>query len=144
MELIVQLDQIDEAASKFWQNVNSKVYAFHGEMGVGKTTFISALCKIRGVSSATGSPTFSLINEYIFIDDTERQSIFHLDLYRIKDEAEAINAGVEDCLYSGSICFVEWPEKITSILPDDTVHVYMTVTGESSRLLKIADSATKF
>lgn len=144
MELVVQLDQIHEAARMFLQKVEGKVFALHGEMGAGKTTFISALCVALGVSSGTGSPTFSLINEYVFVDKGKSNSIFHLDLYRIKDEAEAINAGVEDCLYSGSICFVEWPEKISSLLPDDTVHVYLTVTGEKSRLLKIADSATKF
>lgn len=144
MEIIVQLDQIHDAARIFWQKIKGKVFAFHGEMGAGKTTFITALCGYRGVSSGMGSPTFSLINEYVFAEDGKSYTIFHLDLYRIKDETEAVNAGVEDCLYSGNICFVEWPEKIPGLLPEDTVHVYITSTGETGRLLKIADGDAKF
>jgi len=140
MELIIELDRIHEAARIFWQHVSGKVFAFHGEMGAGKTTFITALCSAKGVHSTMGSPTFSLINEYVFVEGGESRSVFHLDLYRIKDEAEAVNAGIEDCLYSGNICFVEWPEKIPGLLPDDTVHVSVIVTKETTRLLKIATS----
>ena len=144
MELIIQLDQIEVAARLFWQKVSGKVFAFHGEMGAGKTTFITALCFAKGVRSAMGSPTFSLINEYVFVEDGESHTIFHLDLYRVKDETEAINAGIEDCLYSGNICFVEWPEKIPGLLPEDAVHISIVVIDETCRLLKIADSAVKF
>ena len=144
MELIVRLDQIHEAARVFWQKVSGKVFAFHGEMGAGKTTFITALCLAKGVRSAMGSPTFSLINEYVCAEGGESNAIFHLDLYRIKDEAEAVNAGIEDCLYSGNMCFVEWPEKIPGLLPDDAVHVSVAIIDETSRLLKIADGEAKF
>ncbi len=84
-----------------------------------------------------GSPTFSLINEYRFVEGGITRSIFHIDLYRLKDEEEAMNAGVEDCLYSGNVCFVEWPEKAPSLLPDYTVHVYMYPVNDQLRRLKI-------
>ena len=144
MELFIQLSQIHEAARVFWQKVSGKIFAFHGEMGAGKTTFITALCVAKGVRSAMSSPTFSLINEYVFFEGGESHTIFHLDLYRIKDEAEAVNAGIEDCLYSGNMCFVEWPEKIPGLLPDDAVHVSVAIIDETSRLLKIADGEAKF
>ena len=88
MELIVRLDQIHEAARVFWQKVSGKVFAFHGEMGAGKTTFITALCLAKGVRSAMGSPTFSLINEYVFAEGGESHAIFNLNLNRKKDEKE--------------------------------------------------------
>ena len=137
MQIETQLDKIDAAANIFWQNIEGKVFAFEGAMGAGKTTFITALCYAKGVKHGISSPTFSLINEYSYTENGTERTIFHIDLYRIKDEQEAINAGIEDCLYSGNICFVEWPQKAPSLLPENTVHIYIDITGENTRLLKI-------
>lgn len=135
MELLFSVTEIHEAARKFLDALHSKkVVAFHGEMGAGKTTFIHAICDLLKVNEAVSSPTFSLINEY----STETgESIFHLDLYRLRDEAEAINAGIEECMYSGNLCLIEWPEKAAHLLPDDTLHCYITIEGNNQRLLKI-------
>jgi len=106
------------------------VLAFHGEMGAGKTTFIHALCGVMGVKGAVSSPTFSIINQYTA---AAGDTIYHMDLYRLKDANEAVNAGVEDCLYSQSICLVEWPEKAPGIFPDDTLHITIISTGTDTR-----------
>ncbi len=106
-------------------------------MGAGKTTFITALCTAKGVTSHISSPTFSLINEYTYTEDGVLGRIFHIDLYRLKDEEEAVNAGIEDCFYSGNICFVEWPEKTPALLPENAVHVYMHPVNNHTRILKI-------
>lgn len=134
MQLSFTLDTIKEAAATCWQQLgNRKVVALHGQMGAGKTTFVHALCDAKGVTSTVGSPTFSIINEYAYPDG----QLYHIDLYRLKDEEEAIRAGVEDCLYSGSICFVEWPERAEGIFPDDTVKLHISATGPETRLLLI-------
>ena len=136
MELIFSLDTIQETATKFWKSVeNGRVFAFHGNMGAGKTTFIHALCDVKGVRDVVGSPTFSIVNEYIYANGAGK--IFHIDLYRLKDEDEAIQAGVEDCLYSDHICLVEWPEKAQGVFPDDAVHVYIDTIDSLSRRLRI-------
>ena len=136
MELRFTLDRIQEVARQFWQTVDgAKVFAFHGAMGAGKTTFIHALCDVIGVTSTVGSPTFSIINEYVWPGGT----IFHIDLYRLNGEDEAIRAGVEDCLYSGNICLVEWPERAEPIFPDDTVAVFISAPDPQTRLLRLGD-----
>jgi tRNA threonylcarbamoyladenosine biosynthesis protein TsaE len=135
MEVIFKLESIQEAAVKFLSNVDSSnVFAFYGEMGAGKTTFIHALCDAMGVKGKVSSPTFSIINQYT---TAENKTIYHLDLYRLKDETEAINAGVEDCLYSGNTCFVEWPEKALSIFPENTLHVTITMIDTDTRKVSI-------
>lgn len=140
MDLIFTTEQLPIAAKQFLQIAgNTKVFAFHGEMGTGKTTFIHALCDAKGVKDIVGSPTFSIINEYTYDCDGTKRLLFHIDLYRIKDEAEAIEAGVEDCLYSGHPCFVEWPDRAPGIFPPDTLHIYLTVTDSQTRRLSIAD-----
>src|ERR1700754_655315 len=105
MELIYSLETIAEIATRFWKlNEGAAVFAFHGEMGAGKTTLVHALCEAKGVKDVVGSPTFSIINEYVFEKDAATSGkIFHIDLYRLHDEEEAIRAGVEDCLYSDHI-----------------------------------------
>jgi tRNA threonylcarbamoyladenosine biosynthesis protein TsaE len=131
-----KLNGIKEAANRFWQAIGNKnVIAFHGKMGAGKTTFIHTLCEAKGVKDVVGSPTFSIINEYYFPSG----KIFHIDLYRLKDEEEAIRAGVEDCLYSDHICFVEWPEKAPGLFPNDTIHVFIEVEDSETRYLTIQD-----
>ncbi len=130
MELIFDFKEILQAAKTFWERVNDKkVFAFNGAMGAGKTTFIHALCDAKRVSSTVGSPTFSIINEYVYPGG----KIFHIDLYRLKDEEEVIRAGVEDCLYSGETCLVEWAEKAGGIFPPDTVQVHIDVIDVVTR-----------
>ena len=136
MELTVDLTNIKEQAHVFWQAVgDAKVIAFFGPMGSGKTTFIHALCEVKQVSSTISSPTFSIINEYLSPGGT----IFHIDLYRLKDEDEAIRAGVEDCFYSGNICLVEWPEKAPGILPANTQKVYIDFIDIQTRRFRLGD-----
>lgn len=138
MELIFSLNEIKEAAAAFWKtNERSKVFAFHGTMGVGKTTFIHALCEMKGVRDVVTSPTFPIINEYKYDCEGTKKLLFHMDLYRLKDEQEAMLAGVEDCLYSGFLCLVEWPEKALTIFPPDTIHVYLELIDNSTRRIKI-------
>ncbi|HMR90859.1 MAG TPA: tRNA (adenosine(37)-N6)-threonylcarbamoyltransferase complex ATPase subunit type 1 TsaE [Chitinophagaceae bacterium] len=138
MELSFSLDTIKEAALAFWHEAKTdKVFAFHGEMGAGKTTFIRALCEAKGVKGHVSSPTFSIINEYEYDCEGTKRVLFHMDLYRLKDEEEAIQAGVEDCLYSGHTCLVEWPEKAPGIFPPGTADVYMAATDSATRKLRI-------
>lgn len=135
MEVNFTLDQIKETASGLLAAAGAgKVFALHGEMGAGKTTFVHALCEVMGVKDAISSPTFSIINQY---RTGTGQTVYHMDLYRLKDEAEAIQAGVEDCLYSGNICLVEWPEKAPAIFPDDTLHLSITYVDDNTRKLRI-------
>lgn len=125
---------------QFWSLTDGKrVFAFQGNMGAGKTTFIHALCDVKGVKDVVGSPTFSIINEYVFDENGQIKKIYHIDLYRLKDEEEAIQAGVEDCLYSEHICFVEWPEKAPHILPQGTIHVHLSIVDQQTRQISIPD-----
>jgi tRNA threonylcarbamoyladenosine biosynthesis protein TsaE len=141
MEMLYTLSQLSQTAQAFWKiAANTHVIAFHGNMGSGKTTFIHALCDALKVKDVVGSPTFSIINEYFFLENGSNKKIFHIDLYRLKDQQEAIHAGVEDCLYSDHICLVEWPEKISSLLPDDTLHVFIEPVGVQTRRLRIGDN----
>jgi tRNA threonylcarbamoyladenosine biosynthesis protein TsaE len=118
MELRFHLRDIEAAAEAFWRHFPAqKVFAFHGEMAAGKTTFIHALCQLKGVKDTVGSPTFSIINEYQYPGG----KIYHIDLYRLKDEEEALRAGVEDVLYSGDLCLVEWPDRAPGIFPPGTI-----------------------
>ncbi len=133
MEVIFTLKDISEAAEKILALTEKyKVFALYGEMGAGKTTFAHAICEAMGVTDHISSPTFSIINQYTTADE---QSIFHIDLYRLKDEIEAINAGVEDCLFSGSICLVEWPERAPAIFPENTLHLHISVLNNDTRKL---------
>ena len=138
MEFYFSLDNIKEIATLFWKSAgDAGVFAVHGNMGAGKTTFVHALCEVKGVKDVVGSPTFSIINEYVYNDTTGEKKIFHIDLYRLKDEEEAMQAGVEDCLYSDHICFVEWPDRAPGIFPQKTVHVYIDIADSAHRKLKI-------
>lgn len=129
-----QLSEIKQVVADFWKEFGGPyVYAFHGEMGAGKTTFIHALCDMLEVRSAVGSPTFSIINEY----DSSIGTLYHLDLYRLRSEEEAQRAGVEDCLYSGAPCFVEWPEKAPGLFPDKTIHVHINLIGTDKRAIQV-------
>lgn len=140
MEWIFSLDEINTVARDFWKTAAGKtVFAFHGPMGAGKTTFIHALCEAKAVKDVVGSPTFSIINEYAYSCEGTPKIIFHIDLYRLKDEEEAQRAGVEDVLHSGHICLVEWPERAPGIFPDGTVEVFIEVVDDKTRRLRISD-----
>jgi tRNA threonylcarbamoyladenosine biosynthesis protein TsaE len=131
MEVNFSLQEINEVAKNvIAATADKKVIALHGQMGAGKTTFSHAFCDALGVIDVVSSPTFSIINVYETKDD---KTIYHLDLYRLKDEEEAIQAGVEDCLYSGNICLVEWPERIPTIFPEDTLHIKLEVIDATKR-----------
>jgi tRNA threonylcarbamoyladenosine biosynthesis protein TsaE len=131
MELVYHLDEIDTAAKEFLKSLKEfTIVALHGNLGAGKTTFVKAVCKELGVLENISSPTFSIINQY----KTENgKTIFHIDLYRLKDLEEAISAGVEESIYNADLCFIEWPEKISSILPADTVNVFIETISEDTR-----------
>lgn len=133
------IDELPQAASRFVETMgDATVYAFYGEMGAGKTTFINALCRRLGVEDdMTNSPSFAIINEYR--SDTTAELIYHFDLYRLENIDEALEIGVEDYFDSGALCFLEWPERIADILPDDTVRVDIRVNDDLSRDIIIAD-----
>jgi tRNA threonylcarbamoyladenosine biosynthesis protein TsaE len=133
------LDRLPEAAEKFVAAMGDEtVYAFYGDMGAGKTTFINALCRRLGVEEdLANSPSFSIINEYR--SDTTAELMYHFDLYRLDDIDEALEIGVEDYFDSGALCFLEWPERIEDILPDDTVRVDIRVNDDNSRDIIIND-----
>ena len=138
MEIEYSLDEIKKTATWLWKQYPAgRVFAFHGEMGAGKTTFIHALCEVKAVRDVVSSPTFSIINEYVYEEAGNEKAIFHIDLYRLKDEEEAMRAGVEDCLYSDHICLVEWPERAPGLFPAGTIHLRLEVQDGSRRKLKI-------
>lgn len=134
MDIFFTQDAIAKAADELWQNgKNFSVWAFHASMGAGKTTLISALCtKILEVKEAVSSPTFAIINEY---KSQVAGTIYHMDWYRLKDEEEAVAAGVEESLLNGNLCLIEWPEIAPRLLPDDTLHIYISVADETTRRL---------
>lgn len=132
---IPNLEEISLAANEFIRQMgDNTVFAFHGKMGAGKTTFIKAVCEALGVEDVINSPTFAIINEY---RSDSLELIYHFDFYRINKIEEAYNIGGEDYFYSGAICFIEWPEKIEELLPSDTVHVHISEESDGSRQLKV-------
>ena len=132
---ISSLADINEAAKKFIENMgDGKVFAFYGKMGAGKTTFIKAVCEELGVDDVITSPTFAIVNEYQ--SATSGDSIHHFDFYRIKKLDEVYDMGYEDYLYSGSLCFLEWPELIEELLPDDATKVSIEETEDGGRVVK--------
>lgn len=134
MQLEFNLTELEAVADRLKTPVaKARVVAFHGEMGAGKTTLIAALCRALGTHDVTGSPTFSIINQY---NTDDGRIIYHMDLYRIESEEEAIQAGVEDALYSGNLCLVEWPEKAGDLLPDDAMHIHIAWLDTKKRKLE--------
>ncbi len=134
---INSLEDLEMAAYKFMTEMDDfTVFAFYGQMGAGKTTFINELCRQLGVETdTTNSPSFAIINEYR--SDTTAELIYHFDCYRLENEQEAVDIGAEDYFDSGAVCLIEWPERIEGLLPDDTVRVDLTVSDDETRLLKV-------
>lgn len=132
---IKSLDSIHEAAREFIKNMGTgHVFAFYGKMGEGKTTFIKAVCEELGVDDVITSPTFAIVNDYTSSKDDSH--IFHFDFYRIKKLEEVYDMGYEDYFYSGSLCFIEWPELIEDILPGDAVKVTVTQNEDGGRVVE--------
>lgn len=129
------LQALPEAASKLLNALGDRrVVAFFGEMGAGKTTLIKAICEQLEVTDATSSPSFGLINEY---RSDVGSTVYHLDLYRIRTLEEVYDLGYEEYLYSDNYCFIEWPEKVESLLPEDTVRAYISVDENDTRTIKL-------
>lgn len=132
---INSLDGITDAARQFVDAMGeNKVFAMFGPMGVGKTTFIKAVCEVLGVQDTITSPTFAIVNEY---RTDSGEQIFHFDFYRIRKVEEAYDMGYEDYIYSGAVCFLEWPELIEELLPDDAVRVTLTEEEDGTRTITI-------
>ncbi len=130
---IDSLENINLAAAKFTElTVGKNIFAFYGSMGAGKTTFIKSICENLGIKDVINSPTFAIINEYSLPNG---KPIFHFDFYRLKTAEEAFDLGYEEYFYSGNKCFIEWPEKIESLLPDDCIKVYITVEEDGKRVI---------
>ena len=133
---IQDIEHIREAAREFIEHIGDRrVFAFYGKMGAGKTTFVKAICEELGVNDVITSPTFAIINEYTSAKD---DTIFHFDFYRIKKLEEVYDMGYEDYFYSGALCFIEWPELIEEILPDDAVRVSITEQDDGSRIVTLS------
>ena len=124
------------AAQKFVDEMGeNRVFAFYGKMGAGKTTFIKAICEALGVEDVVTSPTFAIVNEYA---DAKGEPVYHFDFYRIKNLREAYDIGCEEYFYSGYPCFIEWPELVEELLPEDTVSVRIEVLENEERIVTIA------
>lgn len=128
---INNINEINMAAKQFIDAMgNNSVFAFYGKMGAGKTTFIKAVCEQLGVTDVINSPTLAIVNEYL---DGRGEPIYHFDFYRIKRHQEVLDIGYEDYIYSGNICFMEWPELIEELLPEDAVKVTIEEDSDGSR-----------
>lgn len=128
------LSEIDTIATKIINQNPKKIILFNGEMGAGKTTLIKALCNKLGVVDSISSPTFSLVNEYQNIDN---QLIYHFDLYRIKNQQEALDFGIEEYLYSGNWCFIEWSEKIPDLIPIEHTIISISILDPKKRSITL-------
>ena len=132
MEIKIEnIKHLASAARKFVDEMGeNRVFAFYGKMGAGKTTFIKAICEAMGVKDVVASPTFAIVNEYA---DAEGQPVYHFDFYRIKNLREAYDIGCEEYSYSGYPCFIEWPEMVEELLPEDVVNVRIEVSENEER-----------
>lgn len=143
---IASISRLDEAAREFIHAMGEhRIFAFHGAMGAGKTTFISSLCRQLGVAGTVSSPTFAIVNEYEVARQTleafpQGEIIYHFDFYRINRLEEVYDLGYEEYLYSGRLCLIEWPEQMQELLPDDAVRVDIVENSDSSRTLTLHHS----
>ena len=134
MNIVFSLDQIQKVAEQILAQNPKKIILFNGEMGVGKTTLIKQLCNSLGVEDATSSPTFSLVNEYYTLNN---DIVYHFDFYRLNKETEALDMGVDDYLYSGNWCFIEWSEKIANLIPEEHSTVTIELSEDGKRKLEL-------
>jgi len=136
MEILVQsLEDLDQAAVQLFAFAGERrKFAFYGEIGAGKTTFIQAICRQLGVREDVVSPTFALVNEYT---SSAGALIYHLDLYRLRNIQEALDIGIEDMLYDENFCLIEWPELVEDLLPDDAVRIKLSIVGNSVRKIQL-------
>ena len=126
-------ESLQQAARTFVDNMSgNRIFAFYGSMGAGKTTFIKAICEQMGVEDVVTSPTFAIVNEYT---DSHNNPIYHFDFYRIEKLEEVYDMGYEDYFFSGNVCFLEWPELIEGILPNDTVRVTISEEADGTRTI---------
>lgn len=130
------ISEINLVAKQIIESVNSKIILFHGEMGVGKTTLISEIIKELGYSKDVSSPTFSIVNEYEIKDGL----VYHFDFFRLNDETEAFDIGFEDYLFSGNWCFIEWPDKIANLLPENVNEIFLELDKELNRNIKLKNT----
>ena len=136
---IQRIEDIDRAAEEFLRKIGDrKLVAFFAPMGAGKTTFTTAICRALGVTDPVGSPTCAIVNEYMRADG---EPMYHFDFYRINKLSEAMDIGLDDYLYSGCLCIMEWPENIEELLPEDTLRVDILVNPDGSRTLSWDDAA---
>ncbi len=133
-EVIIRgTEDLDRAAAEFLEKIgDNNLIAFFAPMGAGKTTFTTAICRALGVTDPVGSPTFAIVNEYMRADG---EPMYHFDFYRINKLSEAMDIGLEDYLYSGCLCIMEWPENIEELLPEETLIIRITVNPDQSRTL---------
>lgn len=132
---INNLNEINGVAAKFLDFVGDKtIFALYGPMGVGKTTFVKAIAATVGVVDDVSSPTFAIVNEYL---TKKGESVYHFDFYRVKSISEALDFGCEEYFYSGNRCFIEWPEKIEELLPENVVNCYFSENTDGSRELEV-------
>ena len=131
------LEELTSVAEDILKNANHKIILFNGEMGVGKTTLIKELCKVLGVTDIASSPTFSLVNEY---ETKENEIVYHFDFYRIKNHYEALDIGIDDYFCSGYWNFIEWPEKITNLLPEEVMVVNLEIISTTERSIECFES----
>lgn len=136
MKTTFALEDIDRIASQLIKSFNNKIILFNGEMGAGKTTLISALVRSLGGTEEASSPTFSIVNEY----EVENDYVYHFDFYRIKNHYEAQDIGVEDYFCSGYWNFIEWPDKIKTLLPSDVINVHLTIEPDNCRTIECFES----
>ncbi|WKK64828.1 tRNA (adenosine(37)-N6)-threonylcarbamoyltransferase complex ATPase subunit type 1 TsaE [Lutimonas zeaxanthinifaciens] len=129
------LDQISKTAQWVLKNCKSRILLFDGPMGSGKTTLIKEISNHLGVKDVTSSPTFSLVNEYL---SNTGETVYHFDFYRIEDEEEAFDMGIEEYLDSGSWCFIEWPDKVQNLLPLESDVIKLTINQDNSRTIEIS------
>lgn len=129
------IEDYPQAAREFVELLDKgRIFAFYGKMGSGKTTFIKSICEELGVEDSINSPTFAIVNEY---EDRNQNTIYHFDFYRIKSIEEVYNMGYEEYLYGDAICFMEWPELIEELLPEETLKVFVEETEGGARSVKI-------
>ena len=136
MEIKIQgIDQLEQVVKSLLHYAGDRrKFLLKGDLGAGKTTFVKAFCAYLGIEDLVSSPTFSIVNEYHGIgEDRKAVTVFHLDLYRLKNENEALDIGIEDYLYDDAYCFIEWPQIIEGLVPDDVVRIEIEMEGDSGR-----------